>query len=103
VFGGAACLSSTFSHKDDLNDRVLTEPKSTSKFCIDSGWPGGNYEVTLAMALAMQSRGYVSARFLRLTFPFDEHDESAWGKRVHLPPLQLFLGKVATASRGRDK
>jgi predicted alpha/beta superfamily hydrolase len=103
VFGGAACLSSTFSHKDDLIDRVLTEPKSTSRFYIDSGWPGDNYEVTLAMGLALQSRGYVPRLdFLQLTFPFDGHDESAWGKRIHLP-LQLFLGKVATASRGRDE
>ena len=103
VFGGAACLSSTFSHKDDLIDRVLTEPKSTAKFYIDSGWPGDNYEVTLAMGLALQSRGYVPRLdFLQLTFPFDGHDESAWGKRIHLP-LQLFLGKVATATRGRDE
>jgi enterochelin esterase-like enzyme len=36
---GAVCLSSTFSHKDDLIDRVLTEPKSTSRFYLDSGWP----------------------------------------------------------------
>lgn len=103
VFGGAACLSSTFSHKDDLIERVLTEPKSTSRFYIDSGWPGDNYEVTLAMGLALQSRDYVPRLdFLQLTFPFDGHDESAWGKRIHLP-LQLFLGKVATASRGRDE
>ena len=103
VFGGAACLSSTFSHKDDLIDRVLAEPKSTARFYIDSGWPGDNYEVTLAMGMALQSRGYVPRLdFLQLTFPFDGHDESAWGKRIHLP-LQLFLGKVATTSRGRDE
>ena len=102
VFGGAACLSSTFSHKDDLIERVLTEPKSPSKFYIDSGWPGDNYEVTLAMGLALLSRGYVPRLdFLQLTFPFDGHDETAWGKRIHLP-LQLFLGKIATAARGRS-
>ena len=103
VFGGAGCLSSTFSHKDDLIDRVLAEPKSSSKFYIDSGWPGDNYEVTLAMGMALQSRGYVPRLdFLQLTFPFYGHDESAWGKRIHLP-LQLFLGKIATVSRGRDE
>jgi hypothetical protein len=64
---------------------------------------GDNYEVTLAMGLALQSRGYVPRLdFLQLTFPFDGHDESAWGKRIHLP-LQLFLGKVATASRGGNE
>ena len=101
TFGAAACLSSTFSHKDDLIERVLTEPKSPARFYIDSGWPGDNYEVTLAMGLALQSRGYVPRLdFLQLTFPFDAHDESAWGRRIHLP-LQLFWGNVSIAARGR--
>src|SRR5436190_20631626 len=38
VFGAAACMSSTFSHKDDLIERVLSEPKSTSRYYLDSGW-----------------------------------------------------------------
>jgi len=101
VFGYAACMSSTFSHKDDLMDRVLSEPKHTSKFYLDSGWPGDNYEVTLAMALAFVQRGYrVREDFLHLVFPLDEHDEQAWGKRLHIP-LQLGLSKVTTAWRGR--
>jgi predicted alpha/beta superfamily hydrolase len=103
VFGGAACLSSTFSHRDDLIERVLTEPKSKAQFYIDSGWPGDNYEVTLAMAVALQSRGYVPRLdFLQLAFPLEEHDESAWGRRLHLP-LQLFWGKVSMAVRGRNE
>ena len=103
VFGAAACLSSTFSHKDDLIDRVLSEPKNPSRFYIDSGWPGDNYEVTLAMGLALQSRGYVPRLdFLQLTFPLEGHDENAWGRRIHLP-LQLVWGKVSTAMRGRDE
>ena len=57
-------MSSTFSHKDDLIDRVLTEPKNAAKFYLDSGWPGDNYEATLAMAMALQSRGYVFGRGL---------------------------------------
>ena len=101
VFGYAACMSSTFSHKDDLIDRVLAEPKRTSKFYLDSGWPGDNYEVTLAMAMAFGRRGYrVREDFLHLVFPLEEHDEQAWGRRLHLP-LQLGLGKVTTAWRGR--
>jgi predicted alpha/beta superfamily hydrolase len=99
VFGYAACMSSTFSHRDDLIDRVLSEPKSTAKFYLDSGWPGDNYEVTLAMAMALSHRGYrVREDFLHLAFPLDEHDERAWGKRLHLP-LQLGLGRTSTASR----
>jgi predicted alpha/beta superfamily hydrolase len=101
VFGFAACMSSTFSSKDDLIDRVLSEPKRPSKFYLDSGWPGDNYEVTLAMALALSHRGYrVREDFLHLVFPLDEHDERAWGKRLHLP-LQLALGKPGSAHRGR--
>ena len=53
VFGGAICMSSTFSYKDDLIERVLTEPKRDVGFYLDSGWPGDNYEVTMAMALAL--------------------------------------------------
>lgn len=101
VFGYAACMSSTFSHKDDLVERVLSEPKHTSKFYLDSGWPGDNYEVTLAMAMALGHRGYrVREDFLHLVFPLEEHDEQAWGRRLHLP-VQLGLGTATTAQRRR--
>jgi predicted alpha/beta superfamily hydrolase len=101
VFGYAACMSSPFSHKDDLIDRVLSEPRRESRFYLDSGWPGDNFEVTLAMAMALQRRGYrVPQDFLHLVFPADRHDETAWGRRIHLP-LQLGLGKIAASSRGR--
>jgi predicted alpha/beta superfamily hydrolase len=102
IFGYAACMSSTFSHKDDLIERVLTEPKHTSKFYLDSGWPGDNYEVTLAMAMAFGRRGYrVRQDFLHLVFPLDEHDEKAWGRRLHLP-VQVGLGTVTTTQRRRN-
>ena len=101
VFGYAACMSSTFSYQDDLIERVLSEPKSTAKFYLDSGWPGDNYEVTLAMAMALVERGYrVREDFLHLAFPLEEHDERAWGKRLHLP-LQLALGRPGLAQRRR--
>jgi predicted alpha/beta superfamily hydrolase len=101
VFGYAACMSSTFSFRDDLIDRVLSEPRHTSKFYLDSGWPGDNYEVTLAMAMALGEAGYrVREDFLHLVFPLDEHNERAWGKRLHIP-LQLGLGQAPTAARGR--
>jgi predicted alpha/beta superfamily hydrolase len=99
VFGYAACMSSTFSHKDDLIDRVLSEPRRPSRFYLDSGWPGDNYEVTLAMAMALGHRGYrVREDFLHLAFPLEEHDERAWGRRLHIP-LQLGLSRVTTAAR----
>lgn len=101
VFGFAACMSSTFSHRDDLIDRVLSEPKRPNKYYLDSGWPGDNYEVTLAMAMALTEAGYEVRRdFLHLAFPLDEHDERAWGRRLHIP-LQLGLSPVTAAARGR--
>jgi len=102
VFGSAACLSSTFTYKDDLVERVLSEPKRKIGFYLDSGWPGDNYEVTVAMALALVSRGWRFGRdLLYLCFPHAAHDEKAWGMRLHLP-MQLFSGIVARASRGSD-
>lgn len=101
VFGLGACMSSTFAHKNDLIDRVLSESKRENKYYLDSGWPGDNYEVTLAMAMALAQRGYTPRQdFLHLMFPLDEHDENAWSRRLHIP-LQLGLSKVSTAARGR--
>jgi predicted alpha/beta superfamily hydrolase len=101
VFGFAACMSSTFSYQDDLIERVLAEPKSAAKFYLDSGWPKDNYEVTLAMAMALVQRGYRPREdFMHLAFPLEQHEDGAWGKRLHMP-LQLALGKPGTARRGR--
>jgi hypothetical protein len=95
-------MSSTFTYKDDLMERVLSEPKRRVGFYLDSGWPGDNYEVTLAMALALVSRGWRYGRdLLYLCFPNAAHDEKAWGMRLHLP-MQLFTGAVARASRSSD-
>ena len=99
VFGYAACMSSTFSYKDDLIERVLTEPKHSSKFYLDSGWPADNSEVTQALAMALARRGYKPREeFLHLVFPLERHDEQAWGRRLHIP-LQLGLNRVTVAVR----
>lgn len=99
VFGAGVCMSSTFSHKDNLIDRVLTEPVRDVGFYLDSGWPGDNYEVTVGMAMALVSRGWrYGHNLLHLAFPLAEHDETAWGMRLHLP-LQFLNGAVARASR----
>ena len=99
VFGTAVCMSSTFSHKDNLIDRVLSEPAPDVAFYLDSGWPGDNYEVTVGMAMALVSRGWrYGLNLLHLSFPHAEHDESAWGLRLHLP-MQFLNGAVAGASR----
>ncbi len=99
VFGTAVCMSSTFSHRDDLIDRVFTEPFRDVAFYLDSGWPGDNYEVTVGMAMALLSRGWEYGRnLLHLSFPRAEHSEAAWGTRLHLP-LQFLNGAVARAYR----
>jgi predicted alpha/beta superfamily hydrolase len=99
VFGAAVCMSSTFSHKDHLIDRVLDEPARDVGFYLDSGWPGDNYEVTMAMAMALISRGWrYGHNLLHLCFPGAEHNEEAWGMRLHLP-MQMLNGAVARASR----
>jgi predicted alpha/beta superfamily hydrolase len=99
VFGVGVCMSSTFSHRDDLIDRVLSEPPPDIAFYLDSGWPGDNYEVTMAMAMALVKAGWrYGHNLVHLCFPHAEHDEAAWGVRLHLP-LQLLNGAVARASR----
>ena len=80
-------------------ERVLSEPKRELRFYLDSGWPNDNYEVTIAMATALVSRGWQYGRdLIHLCFPQAAHDEKAWGVRLHLP-VQLFNGVVARASR----
>lgn len=99
VFGAAICMSSTFSHRDNLMDRVLTERSRDVAFYLDSGWPGDNYETTASMAMALISRGWkYGHNLLHLCFPYAEHDEKAWGMRLHLP-LQFLTGAVARAAR----
>jgi hypothetical protein len=95
-------MSSTFTYKDDLIERVRNEQKRNVGFYLDSGWPGDNYEVTVAMALTLVSQGWRYGRdLIYLCFPHAAHDEKAWGMRLHLP-MQLFTGVVARASRSAD-
>jgi predicted alpha/beta superfamily hydrolase len=99
VFGSAVCMSSTFSHKDDLIDRVFAEQFRDVGFYLDSGWPGDNYEVTVGMAMALISRGWEYGRnLLHLCFPQAGHGEEFWGTRLHLP-MQFLNGAVPRAYR----
>ncbi len=92
TFGAAACLSSTFSFKDDLLDRVARETKRPIRLYLDSGWPRDNYEVTLAMRNRLVARGYrLGADLVHYAFPGARHGESAWATRLHMP-FQYLLG-----------
>jgi predicted alpha/beta superfamily hydrolase len=102
VFGNVGCLSSTFTHKDNLVERVLREERRNSRFYLDSGWPGDNYEVGLAMAVALAERGYRYGHdFMYFAFPNAEHSERDWGQRLHLP-FQFFAGRPALISLFKD-
>lgn len=101
VFRNAACMSSTFSYRDDLIDRVRGESLSSReglRFYLDSGWPEDNYEVTLSMACALLERKLVwGQNFVHFAFPLAAHNEGAWSARAHLP-LQWFSGKLSRAA-----
>ncbi|MGC1451214.1 MAG: alpha/beta hydrolase-fold protein [Candidatus Sulfotelmatobacter sp.] len=102
VFGNVGCLSSSFTHKDNLVDRVLHEERRGVRFYLDSGWPGDNYEVGLAMAVALAERGYRYGQdFIYFAFPNAEHSEQDWGQRLHLP-FQFFAGGPAVVSLLKD-
>jgi predicted alpha/beta superfamily hydrolase len=99
VFGAAVCMSSTFSHKDDLLERVLREEPPDVAFYLDSGWPGDNYETTVGMAMALISRGWRWGQdLILLAYPHAGHGEPDWGMRLHVP-LQVIAGSVARYSR----
>lgn len=99
TFGAAVCMSSTFSHEDDLLERVLTEDPPDVAFYLDSGWPGDNYETTLGMAMALISRGWIWGHNLcYLAYPHAKHREPDWRIRLHIP-LQMIAGSVARYSR----
>ncbi|HEX8598249.1 MAG TPA: alpha/beta hydrolase-fold protein [Chloroflexia bacterium] len=92
VFGKAACLSSTFGFRDDLLSRVRGE-EARGQFYLDSGWPGDNYEATVAMRDALRERGYRAGEdLLYFAFPNALHDETHWALRSHIP-FQFFFGK----------
>lgn len=94
VFGKVACLSSTFTYRDDLLERVSAEPKRKIQIYLDSGWPGDNYEATRTMRDRLIWKGYVPGSDLfYLAFPEAKHDENAWATRSPIP-FQFLFGKL---------
>lgn len=91
-FGLAACLSSTFGHKDDLRERVAAEPRRDIRLYLDSGFPSDNFEVTKQLAATLFERGWrLGTDLLYLAFPEASHQEAAWATRLHIP-FQFLLG-----------
>jgi predicted alpha/beta superfamily hydrolase len=92
VFGNAGCLSSTFGFRDDLHERIESEPRRPIKIYLDSGWPRDNYETTRIMRNTLRARGFRDGEDLfYLAFPRARHDEQSWAMRAHIP-FQFFFG-----------
>jgi predicted alpha/beta superfamily hydrolase len=93
IFGMAACMSSTFGYRDDLLERVATEPMRPIRLYIDSGWPRDNFEVTRDMRELLLQRGFTEGTDLfYLAFPEALHDEQHWATRAHIP-FQFLFGR----------
>lgn len=96
IFGMAACLSSTFGFRDDLEERVASEPRRDLRLYLDSGWPRDNYEATRNMRALLLRRGYRECQdLLYLGFPEAIHNEAHWAMRTHVP-FQFFFGRASS-------
>jgi len=94
VFGKVACLSSTFTYRDDLIERVATEPKRNIMIYLDSGWPRDNYEPTRAVRDRLLWKGYSpGSELFYLAFPEAKHNEMAWAERSPIP-FQFLFGSL---------
>lgn len=101
VFGGAACLSSTFGYQDDLFQRIAQEPRPPIRLYLDSGWPRDNFDATNAMRDLLVHRGFqLGSDLLQFSFPEGLHSEGSWAERIHLP-FQFFFGRAWSAGRLR--
>jgi predicted alpha/beta superfamily hydrolase len=99
VFGKIGCLSSTFTYRDNLLDRVSSEPKRKIQIYLDSGWPGDNYESTRSMRDRLIWKGYrPGSELLYLAFPEAKHDENAWAARSPIP-FQFLFGNLPQFSK----
>jgi predicted alpha/beta superfamily hydrolase len=99
VFGKIGCISSTFTYRDNLLDRVSSEPKRKIQIYLDSGWPGDNYESTRSMRDRLIWKGYrPGSELLYLAFPEAKHDENAWAARSPIP-FQFLFGKLPQFSK----
>ncbi len=102
AFGKIACLSSTFTYRDNLLDRVSSEPKRKLRIYLDSGWPGDNYEPTRSMRDRLIWKGYRPGHELfYLAFPEAKHDENAWAARSPIP-FQFLFGNLPRFSKSRQ-
>ena len=92
LFGHVGAMSATFGYRDDLLERVATEPRRPHRLYLDTGWPRDNFEVNRSLRALLLRRGYEEGRdLLYLAFPDAAHNERAWAMRAHVP-FQYFFG-----------
>src|SRR5262249_13006017 len=104
VFVMIACLSSKFTYRDNLLDRVSTESKRKLRIYLDSGWPGDNYEATRGMRDRLMWKGYrLGSELFYLAFPQAKHDENAWATRSPIPFQFLSATLPRFSQSGRSK
>ncbi len=98
VFGGAACLSTHWIGTFDNNKQIPTginaylkahlPSPSNHKIYFDHGTIGldANYpEYQKEVDAIFSQAGYNKKTFLSLEFPGEDHNESYWSARLHIP------------------
>jgi len=106
VFGGAACLSTAWLSSIEPNYEIpaatfeylkhnLASPFG-HKIYMDygTGESDKNYELTQSFIdLIAKGKGYGESNYLSKVYDKDQHNETAWSKRLHIP-LEFLLGKL---------
>lgn len=90
TFGAAAAMSATFGYRDDLLERLSTEPLRPVRLYLDSGWPLDNFEPVRKMAHTLWSRSMPDVHYT--AHPRGLHSELHWADRLHMP-LQFLFGE----------
>ena len=102
VFGKIACLSSTFTYRDDLIERVAAEPKRDLKIYLDSGWPRDNYEATRSMRDRLIWKKYrLGSDLFYLAFSGGKARRKCRGGARSPIPFQFLFGKQPQFSAER--
>lgn len=94
-WASCVCMSSSFwwNSEDFLNviQNGTPPPTSASEFYLDSGDPGDDHNQTVRVRNRFEELGFVNeTNLFYYSMPGGEHNEYYWGKRFHVPMLDLF-------------
>ncbi len=80
TFGWVGAQSSSYFWADNaMITRASQEPKTPSRFYLDSGCPNDNCDVTTQMESTLKGKGY---EVTRITAPNAQHDWAFWNARM---------------------